>query len=865
MADLSISDALKLIYQLQNYVVHKTEKIEFLIKELDLLRSECEALRKEVQILKKGSLCKCMVNTVSEVSDISNTNIRIASHGESTLYDIVNISRDTGGPALNNENVTFSSPKLARSSRLRNLPRDSSSIYQLSSDLREKAIECLENKYGGKEKANRAAKVIQHHYRRWIMHRSFQRMRAFSDRKNSLTKAPGNYFKKLQQTSLVFYGPENPVMIVDDNECQLDNKLSISSSDSEEPSSDAIDGSNSDLSNNTTNEAVINNFEQFHIDGTIPEELESSLENKDLDESQLEKTSISRLMSDVSDPYAEVEYEDTCNDYDIIEDSTISEIDDKHVKLQDGSSFVVDKIYDCDYTDGFSMNDSLILPEKFQPTVDKSTHKRQFRIGVNLFNWKPEVGIQYLIDNGHMEGDEKSIAEFFRKETMISKQKISEYFGNLRNDFNMRVLYEFAKSFDYVGKAVDEALRQFQSYFKLTGEAQTVEKFLQVFSERYVECNPGYISDNADTILLLSFALAMLNTDLHNQNVKQRMTIDDFLKNLRGTDKGNDLNHEMLKEMYLRIQKNEFATGADHTTQLRQIENSFIGKVPNIAACHRQFIKLFQVEQVYDPNRKDKPHNRLAFLFNDLLLLAKPRGKTGVHGSGHVFSCKASFSLLEKCVAVFSNENYKFGILLSGKFDKKVVAAFNTKDEKTRCSFVEELDEYIRETTGIENIRIALSKSKQLSWHNMRKEDRTKSLMLDQSVQIKKSIETNSLNDLHLIGKSTIKSGVFSSMSDINASSGKNDIHKGNIVRANSATSIVTSSSYKTESDTHHSRQSIFGNWPHKFRKSAGPTSNTIQDKNLKTLVLRHPGSPKLREYKLPENLDEGGSKWFLH
>ena len=30
------------------------------------------------------------------------------------------------------------------------------------------------------------------------------------------------------------------------------------------------------------------------------------------------------------------------------------------------------------------------------------------------------------------------------------------------------ILSEFAKSFDYVGKAVDEALRQFQSYFKLT-------------------------------------------------------------------------------------------------------------------------------------------------------------------------------------------------------------------------------------------------------------------------------------------------------------------------------------------------------------------------------------------------------------
>jgi len=70
-----------------------------------------------------------------------------------------------------------------------------------------------------------------------------------------------------------------------------------------------------------------------------------------------------------------------------------------------------------------------------------------------------------------------------------------------------------------------------------------------------VECNPGRVSDNPDTILLLAFALAMLNTDLHNQNVKRRMSPEDFMKNLRGTDDGNDLDATMLRNMYNRIQK----------------------------------------------------------------------------------------------------------------------------------------------------------------------------------------------------------------------------------------------------------------------------------------------------------------------
>ena len=38
-----------------------------------------------------------------------------------------------------------------------------------------------------------------------------------------------------------------------------------------------------------------------------------------------------------------------------------------------------------------------------------------------------------------------------------------------------------------------------------------------------------------DTILILAFAIVMLNTDLHSPNVKRRMTEADFINNLRGT------------------------------------------------------------------------------------------------------------------------------------------------------------------------------------------------------------------------------------------------------------------------------------------------------------------------------------------
>lgn len=61
---------------------------------------------------------------------------------------------------------------------------------------------------------------------------------------------------------------------------------------------------------------------------------------------------------------------------------------------------------------------------------------------------------------------------------------------------------------------------------------------LQVFAERYIQCNPDQVKNfkNPETVLLLAFAIIMLNTDLHNASIKpeRKMKQEDFVKNLRG-------------------------------------------------------------------------------------------------------------------------------------------------------------------------------------------------------------------------------------------------------------------------------------------------------------------------------------------
>lgn len=59
-----------------------------------------------------------------------------------------------------------------------------------------------------------------------------------------------------------------------------------------------------------------------------------------------------------------------------------------------------------------------------------------------------------------------------------------------------------------------------------------------MFAHRYIDCNPDQVKNfkNPETVLLLAFAIIMLNTDLHNASIKpeRKMKQEDFVKNLRG-------------------------------------------------------------------------------------------------------------------------------------------------------------------------------------------------------------------------------------------------------------------------------------------------------------------------------------------
>jgi hypothetical protein len=165
---------------------------------------------------------------------------------------------------------------------------------------------------------------------------------------------------------------------------------------------------------------------------------------------------------------------------------------------------------------------SMVDPMSAAYSVNEVIRKRHYRTGLNIFNKKPEKGIAYLIRRGFLENQPQAVARFLITRKGLSKQMIGEYLGNLNYAFNMAVLDCFAQEMDFSGMHLDTALRKFQTYFRMPGEAQKIERLVEVFSGRFCQCNPDVVAklQSPDTTFILSFAIILLNTDLHTPSIK---------------------------------------------------------------------------------------------------------------------------------------------------------------------------------------------------------------------------------------------------------------------------------------------------------------------------------------------------------
>ncbi|KAG8230896.1 hypothetical protein J437_LFUL002927 [Ladona fulva] len=202
-------------------------------------------------------------------------------------------------------------------------------------------------------------------------------------------------------------------------------------------------------------------------------------------------------------------------------------------------------------------------------TADESknnTRAKKMSIGRKKFNMDPKKGIEYLIEHGLLRETAADVAQFLHKGEGLNKTAIGDYLGE-RHEFNEKVLKAFVDLHDFTDLILVQALRQFLWSFRLPGEAQKIDRMMECFAQRYCQLNPN-IFTNTDTCYVLSFAIIMLNTSLHNPSVKEKPTVEQFITMNRGINNGGDLPRELLVSLYDSIKTEPFKIPEDDGNDL---------------------------------------------------------------------------------------------------------------------------------------------------------------------------------------------------------------------------------------------------------------------------------------------------------
>ena len=151
----------------------------------------------------------------------------------------------------------------------------------------------------------------------------------------------------------------------------------------------------------------------------------------------------------------------------------------------------------------------------------------------------------------------------------VDKTALGEYLGRgpaEKYPFEDKVRRAFVSQIDFTrDNNFAKALRVFLHKFRMPGEAQCIDRFMEAFAAEFFKQQGEKSSlKSVDATYVLAFSTIMLNTDLHNpMNKHPRMTSEQFVANNRGINDGEDVPVDMLKELYEQIQEHEIQVQQD--------------------------------------------------------------------------------------------------------------------------------------------------------------------------------------------------------------------------------------------------------------------------------------------------------------
>ena len=195
----------------------------------------------------------------------------------------------------------------------------------------------------------------------------------------------------------------------------------------------------------------------------------------------------------------------------------------------------------------------------------------------------------------------------------IVRERAGDYLCSGKS-FNIKVLTHFINSFEFENINILEAMRKLFNELPLSGEAQAIDRVVQIFGVKFQRENPNDLK-NPDHCYYLSFALLQLNTDLHRDEVKKKMTLDEFISRLNeqtGTGVGdNALDPKYLEDLYFRISKDPLVVPGMKLSSMKNNKKELVRK-------ERDKIMKVTVDQLTNLSSKNSSYiNYITDIDND--------------------------------------------------------------------------------------------------------------------------------------------------------------------------------------------------------------------------------------------------------
>jgi cytohesin len=286
------------------------------------------------------------------------------------------------------------------------------------------------------------------------------------------------------------------------------------------------------------------------------------------------------------------------------------------------------------------------------------------KLAVVKFNSKPKDGVRYMIKQKLCRKQAKDLARLLWQLPQLNMAQLGDYLSE-KAEFNQSVLREFARQIDLKGLAFDAALRQFLQHFRLPGEAQKIDRIMECFAAHFLEQNAATCHLSPDTCFVLAFSTIMLNTDLHNPAIKNKMTRDEFIKNTRHIS--DELSTEFLTELYDNISRHEIKMDVDAFGD--QEKSGFLAK-RQLAGWKRKWFVLSN-NNLYYFNDKDDKNPR--FILPLEALQVRKASQLGQKYCCEIFDANAR---LLKCCKLSGD-----GVLIEAK-QKTLILAADTEAER---------------------------------------------------------------------------------------------------------------------------------------------------------------------------------------